>query len=362
MRTILHIGRHKTGTSSLQRFLSDHSEKLSEAGYLYPKSGRQGIAHHKLAETYARKNVRTRPEEFEQIRSEIIANISAEKRAHHHTLIISSEAFQNASVSTVAADFPAESTQVVAYVREQYEYMVSAYQQKVHAQSENCTLAEFSSSFSINYESFFSDWERHYSREKIRVGIFSRPSLKDGDVIADFIESAAMTCPGVLEWQRPIDQNPSIGGPLLEMKRVINAVLSADQVPRKLYRWMSMIAGAERFLRDKPSLSVDEIIKYRDRYILSNQSFAQKYFPGRDSIFNISQAPESLAAYEVDDFCPALKITHARVPEMMDFLSELPGLMEEKTNLASSENLPSLIGQLDMFFKLPLGRIGKNRF
>lgn len=32
----IHIGLHKTGTSTIQKFLFDHRSSLAECGYLYP--------------------------------------------------------------------------------------------------------------------------------------------------------------------------------------------------------------------------------------------------------------------------------------------------------------------------------------
>jgi len=47
MKTVyLHIGLHKTGTSTIQFFLANNREKLAELGYLYPF---KQVAHHNLA-------------------------------------------------------------------------------------------------------------------------------------------------------------------------------------------------------------------------------------------------------------------------------------------------------------------------
>jgi hypothetical protein len=47
----LHIGTHKTGTSSIQNFLLNNQEYLRERGFLYPTAGRPKIfsdGHHNL--------------------------------------------------------------------------------------------------------------------------------------------------------------------------------------------------------------------------------------------------------------------------------------------------------------------------
>lgn len=45
MKFICHIGHHKTGTSTLQAFLSQNSHRLMQAGTLYPWVETQGAAH-----------------------------------------------------------------------------------------------------------------------------------------------------------------------------------------------------------------------------------------------------------------------------------------------------------------------------
>lgn len=45
MRVTCHIGHHKTGTTSLQAFLSQNSHRLAQAGILYPWTEFEGAAH-----------------------------------------------------------------------------------------------------------------------------------------------------------------------------------------------------------------------------------------------------------------------------------------------------------------------------
>ena len=45
----IHIGPHKTGTSSIQSFLSLNKSLLEKQNYLYPKSGLIFDGHHHLA-------------------------------------------------------------------------------------------------------------------------------------------------------------------------------------------------------------------------------------------------------------------------------------------------------------------------
>ena len=42
---IVHLGMHKTGTTSIQHFLARHRRRLREAGILYPRAGTHGEQH-----------------------------------------------------------------------------------------------------------------------------------------------------------------------------------------------------------------------------------------------------------------------------------------------------------------------------
>lgn len=45
----LHIGTHKTGTTSIQHFLTHHADELRHAGILMPSAGRHRYGHHHIA-------------------------------------------------------------------------------------------------------------------------------------------------------------------------------------------------------------------------------------------------------------------------------------------------------------------------
>jgi hypothetical protein len=55
----LHIGTHKTGSTSIQKFLTLNSEKLLAKNFLYPLSGRISNAQHNLALSIRRNKNKT---------------------------------------------------------------------------------------------------------------------------------------------------------------------------------------------------------------------------------------------------------------------------------------------------------------
>ena len=52
MRCLIHVGTHHTGTTSLQKILSDQSDYLKELGIIYPESIKEGFQHSLLPGAY----------------------------------------------------------------------------------------------------------------------------------------------------------------------------------------------------------------------------------------------------------------------------------------------------------------------
>ena len=52
MRCIIHVGTHHTGTTSLQKVLSDQSDYLKDIGIIYPESIKEGYQHSLLPGAY----------------------------------------------------------------------------------------------------------------------------------------------------------------------------------------------------------------------------------------------------------------------------------------------------------------------
>ena len=116
-RIVLHIGRQKTGTTSIQRFLAANEQVLADAGILYPKTGRlEGghSAHHELA--VALNENESDGHSLQQLRKQLsteLLNSAAE------TIIFSSEAFQRLHrPQRLHNYFDKSHLQVVCYLRE----------------------------------------------------------------------------------------------------------------------------------------------------------------------------------------------------------------------------------------------------
>ncbi|MGZ8369959.1 MAG: hypothetical protein ACXWVH_02770, partial [Caulobacteraceae bacterium] len=120
---VLHIGTHKTGTSSSQRFFAKNAFELAQLGVRYLETGRDGGLNHHLLGWAARDDIDYAL--WERVRGEISENSA---RIH----LISSESFWFSDPAKVRSQIPQDQPiTIVAYVRRQDKYLQSLYKQAV---------------------------------------------------------------------------------------------------------------------------------------------------------------------------------------------------------------------------------------
>jgi len=285
---ILHIGRHKTGTSSLQKFLSDNRTLLKERGYHYPfPPHRSRIAHHDVASIFGAKRRSTQVE----LDSEELATIqevlrdAANSRGSEQVLL-SSEGFQNAVPTLVGKYFEPGRTKIIVYIREQVEYLISAYQQKVQANQHYLPIQDSVRGLLTHYDEFLLGWEKVFGRENLKVRVYARQHLKNQDVVVDFLDALGISDTAGFSFSLE-DQNPSIGGSLLEFKRHLNACNLESVHQGRLYRVLSAIASNNLRYRQKPYLKPNLVEDIRQTCAASNRRVFDKYFGGED-VFSCS--------------------------------------------------------------------------
>jgi len=284
-RVILHIGRHKSGTSSLQRYLSQNQAALRAAGWLYPSAGQDGrLAHHLLAESAATEKARQRQGFEKSLSAEEFHRALAEETLNWHgSLIFSSEAFQNVQPNRLKSYFPPGQTTVVVYLREQAEYAISSYQQKVQATNSSLTLeAHCLARAGVDYFKFLNQWATAYGKDHLIVARYARDQLLNKDIVADFCSRTGIPLVGT-----PItaDQNPSIGGGLLELKRLSNLAGLSNREQSTVYLSYSRAAMSDARLRRKPVLSAAVLRKLKQHTADTDAHAAQAYF-GEPHLFS----------------------------------------------------------------------------
>lgn len=219
MRYVLHIGTNKTGTSTLQDYLSTHRADLLSLGMWYPGIGSFPHAQHDLA--YAIKK-----DDFDAygFSRDVISEGAAPDGAT--TTIVSSEAFHTIrDVESVAAIFPPDRTQVVLYLREHLSYLASWYREAAQARDITCSFFDFAQIFGYSLSEMVDRWQAVYG-ENLHVRQYERDKLVNRDIVSDFFATAFNTAPPVIrDFQ---DRNPSISGNLLFLKLVLNHLLTPE--------------------------------------------------------------------------------------------------------------------------------------
>lgn len=260
MQVILHIGANKTGTSAIQGFLSRNTEYLKKQGILYPVSGRHSIygevapSHYPLAKIVERLEV-------ENVRA-IIDDIEKEADGYD-TVVISSELFHAVSHSAISDALRGHSVTVVAFIRDYVDYLSSWYRQAVKAGTMSCNFEFFAYTANCAYSPWLQRWEEAFGRENLKVFLYDRSAMKNGSAIDHF----AFHCLGIADLPKSLEiseENPSISGNLLFLKRVINSFISVEEA-YSLNSEMLELALLDESYRGK--MSVDDrslsIIKMR---------------------------------------------------------------------------------------------------
>ena len=213
VEVIIHIGRHKSGTTSIQHELHVQESSLSNNGAIYSKVGRSGsgFANHKLA-------VACQQLDFEKLKSFKI-QIEQELRSTHQ-LIFSSEGFQNLHDPSILFDLIPVGVRkkVVVYLRDVVSYLATSYAQRIQSSDLNSGFAEYALNRKVDYERFISKWAK--LSDSIIVRLYDPRYLKGGDAVVDFFSTLDIALDSDGFHRKHL--NPSIGGNLLFAKLLLN--------------------------------------------------------------------------------------------------------------------------------------------
>ncbi|MEW6994793.1 hypothetical protein AADZ84_11065 [Colwelliaceae bacterium MEBiC 14330] len=277
-RIILHIGRHKSGTTSLQKSFLQNRKKLLEAGIYYPKEAMREYAHHPLSEALSSREVRIKGDEVykKKIVKDFLNEIGNVKQNY---ILISSEGFQNCRPQDIKRLFEGYEVTVIFYIRNQISYLKSAFLQEVHATNYKETIEVFESNFPVDYYMFVRAWADSF--ENIIPNIFSRKDLLGGDVVVDFWEKIIIKYFGFsIIYEQPefngFTKNVSLKGSLILFKLRMNRLTENDvsQYPG-LYQSIGILSEKES--KSISLISPELRDKVVSKYSKSNSLLTKEY-------------------------------------------------------------------------------------
>lgn len=319
---ILHVGRHKTGTSSLQSFFSANRQILSEYGIFYPHTGVRNNAHHIVAESFSGGALKEDKSSASPLESQLVKDLREEiSGANEPVALVSSEAFQNVNPRLVAEIFSGFRLKVVMYLREQSVYLRSAYAQRIHATNTILSLAEYyQKTFlgSSDYLTYLNRWKSVFG-DSLDVLSYERSALKNESIVDDFVDRYMHACAADPRLVYPENANPSLSETYLYYKLLLNHFIRDGVNVPGLYQRLgslSEVAGPEESYRLSRAMVANVVATHRD----SNVEVANQYF-GRAKLFERFERPRESAARR------PFPLTEEKVAEITRMLlADLPGL------------------------------------
>ena len=291
-KLILHIGTEKTGTTSIQDFLSENKVELESQGVFIPQSPCGSISapnHRRLAtacfnngntdDSFLDFNIKDfekwRVETFEEIKSELISSSI-------NTHILSSEHFSSRLTNEAEIlrlyDFLKDiysEIKVVVYFRRQDEYAVSLYSTYLKSGGVSKEiLPTNASSERYDYYSICKKWEEVFGLNNIIVRIFDRSVLKKGNVVSDFCKVSGINESNTIEVGR--ESNPSITPLAQEVLRGFNELMQEKEFSYKIKE--DLIKYLEVSHKGRPRLpQKDFLVEWFNKFLDSNELLFNEY-------------------------------------------------------------------------------------
>jgi len=283
----LHIGRHKTGTSTIQNFVSNNSELLKSQNLAYPKSCRHDVAHHELAGFFSTRRDRKKeiPENYRE--EPVVSDLLNEIEGLDEDVLISSESLQNSAPKYFSDLFSNRSVEILIYLRNQIDYLASSYAQIVWATHYTGSMEQyFEEIFNIDYQRFLDTWENSFPG-RLKVRLFARDKLAEGDILIDFFSHMLPAVDEqtlqIIRDRKTFDSNPSLTARLLAYKLRYNSSGVHENVNDKENRvFLRTLGNLSQTIGDEPVRVTEELSqKCRKRSMERNSYISERYFGGQ---------------------------------------------------------------------------------
>jgi hypothetical protein len=287
MKTLhLHIGRGKTGTTLIQKFMSVVRDELAQRGvhYAYADDAGRGVGHQQFAKSFIENmpSYMTPAVQPEKVRADILDEIC---KSTHSDIILSSENFplvDPARLKRFFSELPQEiAVKVILFVRSQDELAESEYNQLVKFKHITSTFQDYAEHHleDVEYDILADRWAACFGQENILCGVYDASRR---DILQRF---CALLPERVTDIWKSADasqmmsaENNSLGA------KALKAILLLNDLPlenrRELYQQIEKGFRG----RDLPAICLDSksAEAFRSKYSESNLRFSRKYL-GRES-------------------------------------------------------------------------------
>jgi hypothetical protein len=281
VKVYVHAGLPKTGTTTIQRWLSENAAALKTQGTYTFQNRRLG--HRLAAEAITSAKRRSLPDIRPVLEWRLEDSLTALREAVEDEaidrVVISSEYFSEADPSLVRqlfSELSLDDVKIILVLRRQDRLLESGYNQSVRAVG--WTERVHSPHYHPRYDwyLFASSWAKAFGRENIVLRLYEDITLGDAPLVFEIFEGLdADLAAFALERGDSEVANPSLPAALLEMKRLANLAGAAAVMPFLEAASKSRLGGAP--FRLDPAVAKGWLDCYRE----SNHKLAAEFL-GRD--------------------------------------------------------------------------------
>ncbi len=316
---VLHIGFEKTGSTSIQAFLTDNIPRLREQGYFVPRSLSRGdgfcnhtrlaayaIADHKLTDDLRLHHGVNCVSQTKSFREETTLRLDqeAEQATGCHTMLLSSEHLSSRTDEPgeivrlkALLDGFCDDIKIVAYLRSQAELLPSIYNEAVKAgfhdldlvpDFDACDERRWVTKRYFDYATILELWSGVFGRDHVMVRLFEPGALLFGDVVQDFLFSIHIDPSQFKGFQR-LNQglNQSAQRFLQGINRSLRALPPQDETvirQRVIDILMDKARGRGR------RLTLQQTDEFLSMFRESNERVRLQWFPQRAELFSTASA------------------------------------------------------------------------
>ncbi|MEM9795701.1 MAG: hypothetical protein AAF919_04385 [Pseudomonadota bacterium] len=183
-RLLIHIGSQKTGSTSIQTFLTTHPEKLQACRLNYVKAGRGPSAHNRVA-----RILQANPQKCDRILARIVREVDGAPDDRH---ILSSEMFFSRGWARKFQHSLPEHMQrdakVIVYLRRQDAFLEAMYKQVVKTGRFQGSPADYAAKKqrALRYSTVVDAFADVFGAEAITLIPYEKQQLHEGDSVLDF--------------------------------------------------------------------------------------------------------------------------------------------------------------------------------
>lgn len=306
MKTLyLHIGMPKTGTSSIQKFLSTNRSALGQYGYCYPKLSADYVCNNRNGYFMVGKRYKEDGTRDKKLEKQYLKDGMAQVDSYFEVfdnVILSEETVWRYFDPAFHYVFPylkehaAEHSyqiRIIIYLRRQDEFVTSLWKQ--HMKQTKLTMYQpFEQELNgilekeaaiLNYASRLDTIAAIFGRESLIVRRYEPKSWVNGSIIDDFLDCVGLKLTDAFTLL-PQNMNPSLSENMAEIKRIINKDASFTQDENAyLGQFLRELSGDSSTRYPCSMLSMSETQELLDKFKDENERAAKEYIADGKPLF-----------------------------------------------------------------------------